>query len=1266
MNQFVVFVFSLFTLQLISQVPIKNINQSDKGSNIQELFPTGRGMIFLSDHQLHIYLWQEEFVETVFTSSDDLPYTFLHSINQIEDYLFFTVFDNSTTLTSFIRFDLNTMESTVLISTINQYGNIAGANGVYSQVGDEVYFVRLNEGYQFELWKTRVNSGSGMWIDSLPDNSYPLNFTEYRGEVYFVLQEEEKGHVLWKENGEKATFFHASDPTESLISQLLPYKDHLYFTAKTREEGWTIWRTDGSPEGTELWMDLLPGSDTDAFIVLYRYKEALLFTASDPEHGVELWKTDGTRENTFSFTRYYSSGSDRISGVVPTDDYIYFTGRSEDQGLELWKSDATIEGTKLIRDINAGPAHTFFGPRGYLTEQGLLLFVARDSTHGAELWATNGLPSATNLLSDIYPGGEDSDIDNLVNFNGRTYFMADDLEHGLELWRTDGTTEGTELVANLTEGETQGRIMKMTKISESKAIFTGEGEISGKEPWVTDGSEEGTFLLADIRKGKLGSDPFEYIIFDGNAFFGAELNIRDRPLYRSDGSKEGTVPLGDIEVLQFIKPFNQHLYFTLSSSSDVGSELWRIDGSAESLELVKDIYEGRFGSMPGLLHSAIFKERFYFPADDGLNGVELWSTDGTAEGTEMLRDIYDEERGGIAFNIGNLTPLGEQMVFTARTVDHGSEPWVTDGTRFNTRLLADIREGGLSSSSQNFVAYKNRVYFTANDGDERGIYATDGDHRNGVELIAPYSQWGLKDVHQLRVHNGFLYFYGTTEENGRELWRSDGTVDGTSIIKDINPGPANGSPSYLLFDQENLIFSVTHPDYGKEMWMTDGTDEGTQLFLDLNPGVGSGNPSNLIRLDSVFIFSGTDGITGNELFRLQDNKSKMSDLSLKMNMTNSVRNNKEQLHIEVTVINEGPDDVDIVEIKNAIPPGFTRARKITGDGQLNNDTIRWRIYNIVNGDSSTVSYIANVDNTKKAYRSSVFTTTAEIVFSTNEDEDSSPNNDEGMHREDDEDALTWPLDAPIQFEVYHLNARVFLEGPYDLANSSMSTTLNELGLLPGQKPVTFLGTATGSGQPYFLSPWNYWGSEGADLNYQTTNSSNNAGYSPDVTDYVLVSIRSDVGEDSEVCRLAALLMKDGSVSFFENANSCLIDPNSSYYMGIEHRNHMPVLSARAEKVFDGYLSFDFTGGDSYRGIFGHGQKRMDDGTYAMYAGNIDQSNQFAASNLDLRDLDQFLRVLGQNSAYLLGDLNLDGDINTQDRSLHLKNNGVFSDVSIRY
>ena len=116
-----------------------------------------------------------------------------------------------------------------------------------------------------------------------------------------------------------------------------------------------------------------------------------------------------------------------------------------------------------------------------------------------------------------------------------------------------------------------------------------------------------------------------------------------------------------------------------------------------------------------------------------------------------------------------------------------------------------------------------------------------------------------------------------------------------------------------------------------------------------------------------------------------------------------------------------------------------------------------------------------------------------------------------------------------------INTGVWLEGPYE--NGSMYPKLNDLGYLPGQKPVTFFGKETLAGQPYNQIPWNYSGTEGLNMDY-TTLGIDKANYPATVVDWVLVSLRTSTARASTVCTRAGLLHADGHIEFLVGSDCC--------------------------------------------------------------------------------------------------------------------------------
>ena len=77
--------------------------------------------------------------------------------------------------------------------------------------------------------------------------------------------------------------------------------------------------------------------------------------------------------------------------------------------------------------------------------------------------------------------------------------------------------------------------------------------------------------------------------------------------------------------------------------------------------------------------------------------------------------------------------------------------------------------------------------------------------------------------------NDKVIFSAETVENGREIWISDGTTTGTTILKDIVLGSGSSSPSSLVKFNSHIYFTV-----GNKLWRTDGTTIGTVEVLDFD------------------------------------------------------------------------------------------------------------------------------------------------------------------------------------------------------------------------------------------------------------------------------------------------------------------------------------------------------------------------------------------------------------------------------------------------
>jgi len=246
-----------------------------------------------------------------------------------------------------------------------------------------------------------------------------------------------------------------------------------------------------------------------------------------------------------------------------------------------------------------------------------------------------------------------------------------------------------------------------------------------------------------------------------------------------------------------------------------------------------------------------------------------------------------------------------------------------------------------------------------------------------------------------------------------------------------------------------------------------------------------------------------------------------------------------------------------------------------------------------------------------------------------------------------------PLDASD--DCFTFNVKVLMEGPFDPVTQEMTTFLNvDRRILPGQVPASPLANPTPPGHPYGGAHWNYVG----------TPAENTFGgpYSSDITDWVLLTLRTDISNPAtQVAQMAGLVAKDGQITLIE---SCLQLPAvvTSAYLIVEHRNHLPVGSPMALDLSSRELIWDFTASQSYIAGAGFGQKQVTGNLYAMYAGDGDQIADTQGYDINGSDNLLWKANSGLFDVYFAPDFSLDGDVNGGDAILWSGNNGIFSTI----
>jgi ELWxxDGT repeat protein len=222
----------------------------------------------------------------------------------------------------------------------------------------------------------------------------------------------------------------------------------------------------------------------------------------------------------------------------------------------------------------------------------------------------------------------------------------------------------------------------------------------------------------------------------------------------------------------------------------------------------------------------------------------------------------------------SLIAVGNTLFMAANDGTNGLELWKSDGTASGTVMVKDINTGtgdGITTAfafGPTMTAFGTTLYFVANDGtngDE--LWKSDGT-ANGTMMVKDIDNGsGSSYPYSLTAVGNTLFFQASDGTNGYELWKSDGTTNGTMMVKDIDNGSGSSNPSYLTAVGNTLFFQASDGTNGYELWKSDGTATGTMMVKDINNGSSSSDPSSLTAFGNTLYFRANDGTNGTELWK---------------------------------------------------------------------------------------------------------------------------------------------------------------------------------------------------------------------------------------------------------------------------------------------------------------------------------------------------------------------------------------------------------------
>jgi ELWxxDGT repeat protein len=790
-----------------------------------------------------------------------------------------------------------TAAGTALVQDIGR-GADPSQNGSRPQsftiLGNTLYFLVALPNYECQLWKSDGSAAGTVKVKG-ELGSYP-NFMRRVGDKLIFATQTGSSKFLWASDGTDAgttelqTFLSVDIPSSH---QANATDNELFFYAQASGGAAGLWRTNGTAIGTSL---LLPGVRRVTVV-----GSDMFYVTNTNSYQYDLWKLPinggpATLLKSMSSISGYRGGPLAVGGKL-----LFVAPNANGRYSQLWTSDGTVAGAKLAKDF--GDDATAPNLEALAGVQGKAYFGVRNDD-GYSLWVSDPTGS---IVDPVIPLDFVTRIETTFVTGGALYFVAADgqrywqgsSETQYGLWKTNGTASGTARVTTLAYGVTPPDLSLATlgdKIIFNKPLETSTAGNVNVELWMSDSTADSAVLLKDINGANGHSNAFGFVSSQGGLYFAISADRGDE-LWRYDATGQatrvkdflGSYPRARIGVL---KPSGAYLYFTVASDE---TRLYRTDGTPGGTIYLAAVQT----PMAALVEYA---GAIYFVGGGIQGSGEIWRTDGTVAGTLQLTNLQGD------IDPPSLAIVKDRLMFT-----RGGEIWKSDGTPEGTVLVRNVGLGAGEhlyhhTSTGNLLYASNHSYMWRSDGTFDGTFViADSPHDTGRDIAYP----------AFAMVGDTVFFRANDGVHGYELWKSNGTVAGTGMVKDLSPGESGSMPFFLAPAGNRLLFSIlsasgqttlwlsdgtndgtqllmnttTEPsagtafvggvtyfvagdaNFGSELWATDGTVAGTRRVSDLRPGPDGVFIRRLYAVDGNVIFTADNGVYGNEPWILQSGPS---------------------------------------------------------------------------------------------------------------------------------------------------------------------------------------------------------------------------------------------------------------------------------------------------------------------------------------------------------------------------------------------------------
>ncbi|MEP7229746.1 MAG: ELWxxDGT repeat protein [Ginsengibacter sp.] len=549
-----------------------------------------------------------------------------------------------------------------------------------------------------------------------------------------------------------------------------------------------------------------------------------------------------------NFTSYHldlydNTRNDSVSYAV-LNDVIYFVADDGIHGSELWRSDGTSARTFMVKDLEPGLVSSLIF--NITAVNGKIYFTAYSSTYGNGAWVSDGTESGTQLLAGV---GESTEF---FAIGKKVYFIADGFDYWSSIWETDGTIAGTKQVIDLAGVGSGGQqIIQPTLVNGTLFFIFLSYETLAWQVYRSDLTDAGTYHVGpdfpalDPITGELTNyTPAQLTNYKDKLYFSANDGT-GRKLWVSDGTDAGTklVPgnhnvIIDADYTGTNFPIVNNILCVPGEEATKGNGLYKYDAiGGAGLVKIKDFAPVGDTAFIVPREMQVVNNTLYFKVINYNGGIhdELWTSKGTKASTNLIYKLLPGE------TIKNLYNANGICYFVKRDKVFGSELWRIFETQYGTfpKLVSDIFKGSTSSYPAYLTAFRGKLIFSAVDakkGDE--LFITNASYSGaGATLVKDINTFSTSSSNAGFDFYNYLGYVGMAAIGndvifnayermyGYELYKSDGSTEGTALLNDVIPGEAGFNVS-LISSKNNAVFFSAVGDNSNSIYRTNGTKNG--------------------------------------------------------------------------------------------------------------------------------------------------------------------------------------------------------------------------------------------------------------------------------------------------------------------------------------------------------------------------------------------------------------------------------------------------------